>query len=424
MRKAILAALVLTLAATAAPAQGWAEKMFSGKLTHDFGNVPRGAQLVHRFSLTNIYAVRMQITGIKSGCGCVSASAAKMVLEPRESTTVEVRMDARRFTGPKTVGVRVTVGPEYVSSAELKVSGNSRADVVFNPGQVTFGSVARGQTPTQTIDVEYAGTLAWQIKEVLVRDLPYSATFKEIYRRPGEVGYRLSVTLKADAPAGALKHELFLKTNDPASPLVPVLVEANVQESLTFSPPRLGLGTAQVGTPVLRKVILGGARPFRIASIEGTGAGVKLEGTLPAVAARRQVLTFRCEPPGPGPFRYELRVKTTLQDAPATLVIEGNATAAPVRADPPNLGLGEVQVGKPLVRRVVLRGTKPFRVVAVEGAGAGIELEPLPADAAERQMLTLKCSFGEAGAIKRQIKIKTNVQEAPVTVTVEGNAAR
>src|SRR5437660_9846039 len=109
MRKGILALLVLALPMEAT-AQGWAEKMFKKDgLTHDFGTVPRGAQLVRRFPVTNIYAVPMTITEIKSGCGCVSASAAKTVLAPRESTTIEVRMDARRFTGPKTDGVPVPV---------------------------------------------------------------------------------------------------------------------------------------------------------------------------------------------------------------------------------------------------------------------------------------------------------------------------
>src|SRR6516165_10517916 len=164
MRIALLTLFVLLLGATAAPADGWAEKMFEDgkKTTHDFGSVPRGAQLFHRFTITNIYAVRMEITGIKSGCGCVTADPAKRVLEPRESTTIDVNMDARRFTGPKKVGIRVTVGPEYTSSAELTVTANSRADIVFNPGQVSFGAVTRGQTPEQDIDVEYAGVLNWQ----------------------------------------------------------------------------------------------------------------------------------------------------------------------------------------------------------------------------------------------------------------------
>jgi hypothetical protein len=325
MRNGILVVLALTLGAATAPAQGWAEKMFKGETSHDFGTVPRGAQLVHRFTITNIYAVRMEVTNLKSGCGCVSASAAKRVLEPRESSTIEVRMDARRFTGPKTVAVRVTVGPEYISSAELKVTANSRADVVFNPGQVSFGTVTRGQTPAQVIDVEYAGTLNWQVTEVLAREVPYAATVKEVYRRPGQVGYRLTVTIKPDAPLGALKHELFLKTNDLASPLVSVLVEANVQTGLSVSPSVLRLDTVKVNTNLLRRVSLRGNKPFLVLGVNGLGKGIALGAPPGKVPAAVQTLTFTCNFADPGAFKRELKIKTDLQDAPVVVTVEGTA---------------------------------------------------------------------------------------------------
>src|ERR1700722_7301313 len=117
MRKAVLTLTILALASSPALAQGWAEKMFKDGLTHDFGTVPRGAQLFHRFTITNIYAVRMEITSVTAGWRCGTPTALKKVLEPRESTTIDINMDAKRFTGAKTVAVRVTVGPEYVSSA-------------------------------------------------------------------------------------------------------------------------------------------------------------------------------------------------------------------------------------------------------------------------------------------------------------------
>jgi hypothetical protein len=328
MRNGILAFVAVAVATAQAPAQGWAEKMFK-ELSHEFGTQPRGKQMMHKFTLTNIYAVRMEITDIKSGCGCVTASAEKRVLEPRESTTIEVRMDGRRFAGPKTVGVRVTVGPEFVSSAELRISANCRSDVVFNPGEVSFGTVTRGQSPVQTIDVEYAGALAWQVREVIAKDIPYTVSLKELYRRQGprntqQVGYRLTVTLKADAPVGIHKHEVYLKTNDPASPTVPVLVESSVQTAVTVSPPALPLGTVKVDTVLIRRVVVQGNRPFRILAVEGMGSGIELESPLATTDAAVQFVTIKCRF-APGKFARELKIKTTLQDTPVNVPIDGEA---------------------------------------------------------------------------------------------------
>src|SRR5262249_1560000 len=142
MRNVGLAVLAWAVVTAAAPAQNrWADKMFKAGTTHDFGNVARGAQLFHRFQVTNIYAVPLDLMSTRASCGCVTITPSARTLKPRETGTIDVLMDARRFTGPKTVSIYVTVGPEYVSTATLQVSPNSRAHVVFNPGQPNFGGV-------------------------------------------------------------------------------------------------------------------------------------------------------------------------------------------------------------------------------------------------------------------------------------------
>jgi hypothetical protein len=327
-----LAALLLGAAVASAQGQGWAEKMFKEGTAHDFGAVPRGAQLFHRFPITNIYAVRMEITGIVPGCGCVTATASKRVLEPRETAYLDVTMDAHRFTGPKAVIIRVTVGPEFTSSAEIKVSANSRADIVFNPGQVGFGNVLRGQTPTQAVEVEYAGALAWRVSELVPpKDAAFDADIKELYRtpgKPGKVGYQIKVTLKPDAPPGALKQTLYLKTNDPATPLVPLLVEAILQSAVTVSPAALSFGGVKAGDELTRKVVVRGTRPFKILAVDGLGDGVIL-GNEPtgAATAAVQTVAFKCKFTQTGEFHRELKIKTDLQDAPVVVTLDG--TAAP-----------------------------------------------------------------------------------------------
>ena len=327
MRHGILALLAVVLASVSASAQSrpWAEKMFKDGLTHDFGTVPRGAQLSHRFVITNIYGVRMEITSVKSGCGCVTATAAKRVLEPLESTTIDVTMDARRFTGGKTVGITVTVGPDYVSSAQFRVTANSRADIVFNPGEVSFGTVTRGQAVSQIIDVEYAGALAWQVTEASAKELPLDLSLSELYRRPGQVGYRLKVTLKADAPVGTLKGDVFLKTNDPASPLLPVLVEATVQSAITVAPSVVNLNTVKIGETLTRRVVVRGNKPFRVTKVECSGDGITFEQPTSGTAAQVQVVSFKCQFSKAGDFKRELKITTDLQDTPVVVTIDGSA---------------------------------------------------------------------------------------------------
>src|SRR5687768_16284640 len=93
--------LTLTLVdAAAAPAQPsdppvpWANKFFLPDVAQnptqdpppvivkDFGSVPHGTLCVHRFPITNIYDVPVQVIYIRRSCGCLQAYPPEKILQP------------------------------------------------------------------------------------------------------------------------------------------------------------------------------------------------------------------------------------------------------------------------------------------------------------------------------------------------------
>jgi len=211
----------------------WAARMFTAGRSNDFGAVPFGTRLLHRFEITNVYAIPVEIVELRVGCGCVTATAGKRTLRPGERTTIDVALDTRAFTGANTETVRVIVGPNPKSFCLLKVSAISETNVVFKPDRIiNLGEVVRGRASAQSIDIEYCGTLAWEISKVVVaRDLHIEATLSGPVRRSGTVAYRLTVKLKDDALEGRIREYVYLKTNQVDAPLVPVRVMANVRAS-------------------------------------------------------------------------------------------------------------------------------------------------------------------------------------------------
>ena len=148
MRRLVLAAVTLiatapVLAAQPVASPPWVEKAFKGSTTHDFGSVARGAQLYHQFQMTNIWAVPLEITSVRTSCGCITATASQQVLQPRESASVDIKMDAHRFTGPKTVSIYVTVGPQFTSTAVLRVSAIAARTWFSTPGRSISASFRR-----------------------------------------------------------------------------------------------------------------------------------------------------------------------------------------------------------------------------------------------------------------------------------------
>jgi hypothetical protein len=327
MRNALLLIGTIVLATPSAHGQStaWADKLFNGNTTHDFGVVPRGTQLEYRFPMTNIWAVPIDIMEVRQSCGCVRAEAQPQHLGPRESGYLNVHMDGTRFSGPKTVTIYVRIGPQFTSTATLQVSATSRMDVVFNPGEADFGVVAGGAEPPQRIvDIEYAGDMNWKVTDIAANGAPVDVSFSELYRRPGGVGYRIVVTLKPDAPPGLIKQELTVNTNDRNSPKVPLLLQATVQGALAVSPHNINFGDVPVGTQKEKKVVIRADKPFSITSVQGIGQGLDVD--LPAGASKTQILTVKYQPGQAGDLVKQLLIKTSLPDqSSASLTVEAQA---------------------------------------------------------------------------------------------------
>jgi hypothetical protein len=319
------AVLVCSGLAHAQPSGAWADKLVAGPITHDFGVVSRGSQLKHTFKLSNIYKVPLDITDVRVSCGCVRVDAPVRTLPPGESITLDVHMDAQKFIGAKTVRVMVTVGPKYVSTATLTVSAIAQGEVSFSPNELDFGSVQRGQTPIKAIDIEYTGSRAdWRVNEIAKSAAaPFDLKVEELPRLANSAprkGYRLLATLKADAPAGAFRQEIILKTNDPTAPVLTFPILGTVQAGLAVSPGQIQVRDLKVGETQTKKVVLRAPRPFRVLGIDGQGDGVTVD--VPARQDSTLVLTVHIAPTKAGELKKNLLIRTDLDGGATPLVIE------------------------------------------------------------------------------------------------------
>ena len=276
-------------------AENWSDTLFTER-SHDFGPVPRGGIVRHPFVLTNRLTVPIQILNLRVSCGCTSGTASVSTVPPGKSAIIEAQMDTRNFVGRKstTLYVSVMAGGEE-SEIGLGVSSMILSDVVLNPGAVDFGVVGRGQAPTQVLTIDRVGKPDWKVVKMVSASKVLNASLQETKRSDGEVGYRLSVSMKPDVTAGLVRDEIRLVTNDPETPGIPILVTAQIQGDLSATPSLLPLGNVISAAGVQGKFIVRGSKPFTIARVEGTGDGFDLK---PADSTRKplHVLTLTYNP--------------------------------------------------------------------------------------------------------------------------------
>jgi hypothetical protein len=317
--------------------QGWAAKFFQGNLQHDFGNVPWGAQLTHKFTITNIYNVPFMVEDARVSCGCVSVKKPTGVIPPRGIAELEANMDTRKAgaTGkPKVVNifVKLTSVPQspgdkiYTSSCTLTVSCLAQGNIRYSHEKLHFGVVNLGAPATAVLDIEHFTNPAFEITGVVNHHHPVDVSVQRATpRMGGRVAYRVVAQLRKEAPAGEIKYEVQLNTNDRTTPILDVVMEGIIQAPLVASPNQINLGNVKVQEIVSGRVILRGpaGQSFRILGVDGQGDGLTVK--VPEKAATAHLLVVEFVPQQAGKITKTLTIKTDLAgDLSAQVTVEGN----------------------------------------------------------------------------------------------------
>lgn len=283
----IVAGLVGFLLIQPAGAQDWARNMFE-TTQHDFGVVARGGKAEFSFEFTNNFKETIHIAEARSSCGCTTPVVLADRLQSRETGAILAKFNTRSFLGQKDATITVVIDEPVYAEVQLRVSGFIRSDVVFTPGSVTFSDVKAGTESVTPIEISYAGRDTWAITDVRSKNSHLSVELAETHRGGGRVNYRMLVKLKPTAPAGTMRDEISIITNDDAQQSIPLLVEARVQGELVVSPPLLSLGAIQPGESVTKKVLIRGAEPFSVTGATSANPGLNVK--IPSESKKLQLV--------------------------------------------------------------------------------------------------------------------------------------
>jgi hypothetical protein len=332
---AVVACSLSLLGVSPGLAEAWVAKMFPEQ-EFDFGVVARGADTVHRFEAKNIYKEGVRLVSVRSSCGCTSASLEHPSLKTGEVGYVVATFNTRTFTGMH--GATLTVEVEWDDNGstrrgetQLRVHGNIRGDVVFQPGAVRFENVDQGHQAEQLVRVTYAGRSDWKIKDVRGTSRAFEVELIETQRSTGRANYELVVRLKDTAPSGFFNDPLILVTNDDQNPRIPLHVSGRVVPEISVAPEPLMLGEVARGQQITKKVIVRGKQPFRIVSVECDEGCFQFK-TDEEDSERHVVEVVFDAQRDPGKVRETIHIATSLGEAYDT-TLTAYATVLPVPAD-------------------------------------------------------------------------------------------
>lgn len=198
--------------------------------THDLGVVAPGSKVEHTFVLENPGPETHRITHVSAACGCTVASYDREI-EPGSKGEVRATVDVTSLPpGPFAKTVDVETDDPDLPRVTLTLRGDLQPHVLANPNRLRWTVTAGAAgSETQTIVLSSRLHRDFVVTGVDTTDRWLIATFREASaaERPAASTGRVwlvEVKLDAGAPAGPIRGEVRVRTNQAEKPLTVVPV--------------------------------------------------------------------------------------------------------------------------------------------------------------------------------------------------------
>lgn len=212
-----------------------------------------------------------------------------------------------------------------------------------------------------------------------------------------------------------------------------IRLQATSRTDVGVTPGAVNFGTVPQGTHLHQAVQVkysGRSRDWKITEVvQGTWpfdvkvSEVSRGGPLRGGAEYQVDVTLQATV-APGPISEQITLKTNDATNPLIHIGVTGSVVAPLELSPGKVRF-ETKIGEFATQRVLVRAAKPFKVVGVDGAGDGVTVE-LPATTAALpvQVVTIKFEPKQAGAIARQLRIRTDQEGITSVLSVEAEGLK
>lgn len=207
-----------------------------------------------------------------------------------------------------------------------------------------------------------------------------------------------------------------------------IQVKANARADVQLAPGQVNFG-----------VVAQGAKASQTVTVRYTGR--QRDWKITGVAPSAGPFDVTIEEPGNKWFNSEFRVTVALKpNAPSgqvsgTVQLQTNDSTAPLvpisvsavvqaplTVAPAKAKFARVTVGQTATQRIMIRAAKPFKVEPYADDATGISADVGLNAAAPVQIVTVKFTPKTAGAIRAELKLRTDLDGAVVTIPIEAEA--
>lgn len=204
-------------------------RMVFEKPVYDFGFAGPEQEVAHTFRFTNTGSETLLIDKVAADCGFSAPWISGDAIPPGATGEIRTLLATPRYEGRQEKHLTVYSNASLAPESLLTIQGTIRRHVAVVPQGISFGEVARGDSPARQIQLLQLSRDPLELHKVAADDRYFSVKSAR-FREENSRGFRIDVALKPEAPTGVVNRVITLHTNMKARPRIDVLVWADVRE--------------------------------------------------------------------------------------------------------------------------------------------------------------------------------------------------
>jgi hypothetical protein len=292
-------------------------------------------------------------------------------------------------------------------------SAGSWADAMFDDLSKDFGSVPRGPAVSHPFRLTNNTGQPVHIAGVRVSCGCTSASAEEEDIAPGKstvINARMDTLRFVNRKSVTI----YVTFDRPQWAEVRLLVTANGRDDISISPEAFNLGQAKRGTKPSATITVNLYNGARITDIERESNYILAS----AKAVRRDAaevsyeVTASIRPDCPvGKWYSDLWLKTNNPSMPRVRVPLIVEIQTPLTISGGTVALGTVKPGTEAQRKIVVRGTKPFKITKVQGTDDELTVTDSTTESKEVHVLTVSFKPNKTEELNRKLKVLTDLKD-------------
>ncbi|HLN33316.1 MAG TPA: DUF1573 domain-containing protein [Gemmataceae bacterium] len=293
-------------------------------------------------------------------------------------------------------------------------SAGSWADAMFEDLAKDFGSVPRGPAVTHPFRLTNSTGQTVHISGVRVSCGCTSAQVLRDTLAPGE-STAIQATMDTHRFVGIKNVTIYVTFDQPQWEEVRLWVQANGRDDITVSPEAFALGRAKRGSSPSASVtiaFLDGQSQILDVQRESNYVQTTLKEVRREAGNVAYQLTATVRPDAPvGKWFSDVWLKTNNPAMPRVRVPLNVEIESGLNVSPPAVTLGDVKPGGEAARKVIVRGTNPFRITKVQGTDDQLSVRDNTPESKTVHVLTVTFKPKAAGDLTRKLKVFTDLKE-------------